>query len=147
MFQHQCDQKISKIITEVPREESVEGFSFLVFILMNPRNFLVIQESWMICASSVLFDMALYNKFNSSRSGSTKGCGLESMEAILTRRGVKNSLMWGFTAFLTLSPMSFSKRTLSGTRRWALTSSARSHPRWSPAVGKPLPSASPASII
>ena len=106
---------------------TLDGFSNLAFIFTNPRNFRVDQLSATIWFSSFCLDADWYKRVSCSRRGSTNGCGLPSVEAILTSNGDRKPATWGWEAVLTVSVVPSGNMTAPSSRRWHRTSGSLSH--------------------
>ena len=106
---------------------TLEGFSNLAFIFTNPRNFRVDQLSATIWFSSFCLDADWYKRVSCSRRGSINGCGLPSVEAILTSNGVRKPATWAWQAVLTDSVVPSGNMTVSSSRIWHRTAGSLSH--------------------
>ena len=93
--------KLMGVVSTVISRDTLEGFSKRVFIFTNPRNFLVDQLSFTTWSPSDSFDCSRYNWCIWSRSGSTRGCGVPSVEAMRIKSGVRKPAMCGFDAAFT----------------------------------------------
>ena len=116
------------------RQSTVEGFLILTFILMNPRNFRIIQESCTTWVSGTCLDIFLYRALISSLKGSTHGCGAPWVSPIFMRRGSNTALTCSKQDVLTLSVMWSGKRTLPVWRKCSLIAWYWSQVEWSPSM-------------